>query len=101
MMALLYYSPVIEGQYYRPELQYIDVELAFGMGPYTRNLRIPMWVPQPWVEASVKMVNSTWKGQMGIPGVRNDRFCHCLSRVARPTGSEHRDVENRLVRPNE
>ena len=29
MMALLYYSPVIEGQYYRPELQYIDVELAF------------------------------------------------------------------------
>ena len=39
MMALLY-SPVIEGQYYRPELQHIDVELAFGMGPYTRNLRI-------------------------------------------------------------
>ena len=37
IMALLYYSPVIEG----PELQYIDVELAFGMGPYTRNLRIP------------------------------------------------------------
>ena len=41
MMALLYCSPVIEGQYYRPELQYIDVELAFGKGPYTRNLRIP------------------------------------------------------------
>ena len=38
MMALLYYSPVIEGQYYCPELQYIDVELAFGTGPYNRNL---------------------------------------------------------------
>ena len=41
MMAMLYYSPVIEGQYYHHELQYIDVELAFGTGPYTRNLRIP------------------------------------------------------------
>ena len=41
MMTLLYYSPVIEGQYYHPELQYIDVELAFGMGPYTRNLENP------------------------------------------------------------
>ena len=41
MMALLSYSPVIEGQYYHPKLQYIDMELAFGMGPYTRNLRIP------------------------------------------------------------
>ena len=41
MMALLYYSPVIEGQYHCSELQYIDVELAFGTGPYTRNLRIP------------------------------------------------------------
>ena len=40
-MALLYYSPVIEGQFYRPTLQYIDVELAFGTCPYTRNLRIP------------------------------------------------------------
>ena len=42
------------------------------------------------------MVNSTWKGQIGIPDVRNDGFCHCLSRIARTTGSEHRDVENGL-----
>ena len=94
MMALLYYSPVIEGQYYRPELQYIDVELAFGTDPYTRNMRIPMWAPQPWVEASVKMVNSAWKDQIGIPDVRNDTFCHCLSRVARTTGSERRVLKN-------
>ena len=44
----------------------------------------------------MKMVNSAWKGQIGIPDVRNDRFCHCLSRVARTTGSECREGENRL-----
>ena len=42
----------------------------------------------------MKMVNSAWKGQIGIPDVRNDRSCHCLSRV---TGSERRGVENRFV----
>ena len=46
----------------------------------------------------MKMVNSAWKGQIGIPDVRNYRFCHCLSRVARTTGSERRGVENRFVR---
>ena len=56
-----------------------------------------MWAPQPWVEVSVKMVNSAWKGQIGIPDVRNDRFCHCLSRVARTTGSERRGVEKRIL----
>ena len=45
----------------------------------------------------MKMVNSAWKGQIGIPDVRNDRFCHYLSRVARTTGSEHRDVEKRFL----
>ena len=98
MTAQEYCSPVMEGQYYCPELQYIDVELSFGTGSYTRNLRIPMWAPPPWVEASVKMVNSAWKGQIGIPDVRNDRSCHCLSRV---TGSERHGVENQFVRPNE
>ena len=101
MMALLYYSPVIEGQYYRPELQYIDVELAFGMGPSTRNLRIPH-VGAPALGRGVfENDELPWKGQIGIPDVRNDRFCHCLSRVARTTGSERRDVEKRFVRPNE
>ena len=95
----IYYSPVIEGQYYRSMLHYIDVELAFGTGPYTRNLRIPhVGAPAP---ATLKMVNSAWKGQIGIPDVRNDRFCHCLSRVARTKGSERRGVENQFVRPNE
>ena len=45
----------------------------------------------------MKMVNSTWKGQIGIPDVRNNRFCHCLSRVARTTGSERRCVEKRFL----
>ena len=91
----------MKGQYYCPELQHIDLELAFGTGQYTRNLRIPMWAPQPWVEASMKMVNSAWKGQIGNPDVRNDRSCHCLSRVAKTTKSERRGVENWLLRPNE
>ena len=40
------------------------------MGPSIRNLKIPIWAPQPCVEASVKIVNSAWKGQIGIPEVR-------------------------------
>ena len=44
----------------------------------------------------MKMVNSAWKGQIGFPDVRNDNFCHCLSRVARTTRSECRGVENGL-----
>ena len=60
-----------------------------------------MWASQPWVEASVKMVNFTWKGRIGIPDVRNDMSCHCLSRVARTKVSERRGSENRFVRPNE
>ena len=59
-----------------------------------------MWAPQPWVEASVKIVNPAWKGQIGIPDVRNDRSYHCLRRVARTKGSLHGGV-NRFVRPNE
>ena len=43
LVALQYWDPVIEGQYYGLELQNIDVEPAFWTGPTwtTRNLRIP------------------------------------------------------------
>ena len=49
----------------------------------------------------MKIVNSAWKGQIGIPDVRKDRSCHCLSRLARTKGSDRRGGENWLVRPNE
>ena len=32
----------------------------------------PMYVPQPWVESSVKIVNSARKGRIGIPALRNE-----------------------------
>ena len=32
-----------------------------------------MWTPQPWVDWSMKIVNSARKGRIGIPDVRNDR----------------------------
>ena len=97
MMALLYYSPVIEGQFtaLSSSTMMWSSRLERVHTPAIR--KSPMWAPQPWVEASVKMVNSIWKGQIGIPDVRNDRFCHCLSRVARTTWSERLGVEKRFL----
>ena len=62
----------------------------------------PMWAPQPWLEASEKIVDSAWKGRIRIPDVRNDRSCHCLSRLARTKGSvRHCGVNQFVCRPNE
>ena len=60
-----------------------------------------IWALQLLLEASVKLVNSTWKGRMGIPEVRKDRVCHGLSRLARTNGSEPGVSANQFVRPKE
>ena len=44
----------------------------------------------------MKMVNSTWKGRIGIPDVRKDRSCHFLSRLTRTKGSDRRSGETGL-----
>ena len=81
-------------QYYRPELQNIDVELMFGTGPYTRNWGIAH-VGAPALCRGIRE-----NGELYLE--RSDRdSCHCLSRVARTRGSELRGGENRFVRPKE
>ena len=56
----------MEGQTYCFELQTEDMDLAFCMGPSTLNLGIP----QHCVDSSVKILNTSWKGQIEIPEVR-------------------------------
>ena len=49
----------------------------------------------------MKIVNSAWKGRIGVPDVRKDRSCHCLIRLARTKGSDRPGGINRFVRPKE
>ena len=77
----------MKGQYYRPELRNIDVELPFGTGPYTRNLGVTH-VGTPALDQGIHE-----NGEIHLE--RSDRdSCHCLSMVARTRGSEHSSCEN-------
>ena len=89
---------VIGGQNYPLELQSVD-ELVVGTGPEPEIWESRIWALQLLLEASVKLVSSAWKGRLGIQEVRKDRYCHCLSRLARTYGSEPRVGVKQFVRP--